>query len=356
MNYATRIGVAITLALAAFASAQTIAPQYATNYTLQSLGSAPGVPTPYGGITISPDDPNVLLIGGAANTPAGAVYAIGVTRNICGNITGFVGSASLVCTAPQIDGGLAFAPNGVLLTTRYSDNAINMIKPGSTAPDKVVSLTPLGVASSTGSLGFVPDGLPGAGRFKIVSYNASRMYNAVLTPDASGTFDISNVTETAVLQGGPEGIAYVPPGSPIFSAPAMLVAEYSNGAITAWDVDQNGDAIANSRRPFITGLFGAEGAFLDTTSGDFIFATFGGGNQIIVVQGFAEIVRCDSVDFNGNEIFPEDQDIIDFFDVLAGAPCPTGTCNDVDFNNNCVFPEDQDIIDFLNTLAGATCP
>jgi hypothetical protein len=65
---------------------------------------------------------------------------------------------------------------------------------------------------------------------------------------------------------------------------------------------------------------------------------------------------CDSVDFNGNTIFPEDQDIIDFFNVLAGAPCPTGTCNDVDFNNNTIFPEDQDIIDFLNTLAGATCP
>jgi hypothetical protein len=67
-------------------------------------------------------------------------------------------------------------------------------------------------------------------------------------------------------------------------------------------------------------------------------------------------VVCDSVDFNGNGVFPEDQDIIDFFDVLAGAPCPTGTCNDVDFNNNQVFPEDQDIIDFLNTLAGADCP
>jgi hypothetical protein len=64
---------------------------------------------------------------------------------------------------------------------------------------------------------------------------------------------------------------------------------------------------------------------------------------------------CDSVDFNGNGIFPEDQDIIDFFNVLAGAPCPTGTCNDVDFNNNDIFPEDQDIIDFLNVLAGAEC-
>jgi hypothetical protein len=32
-----------------------------------------------------------------------------------------------------------------------------------------------------------------------------------------------------------------------------------------------------------------------------------------------------------------------------------GTCSDIDFNNNGVFPEDQDVIDFFNVLAGATC-
>ncbi|HLP84992.1 MAG TPA: hypothetical protein VK157_11640 [Phycisphaerales bacterium] len=63
---------------------------------------------------------------------------------------------------------------------------------------------------------------------------------------------------------------------------------------------------------------------------------------------------CDAVDFNQNGVFPEDQDVIDFFDVLAGGTCPT--CNDIDFNNNGVFPEDQDVIDFFNVLAGGTCP
>ncbi len=63
---------------------------------------------------------------------------------------------------------------------------------------------------------------------------------------------------------------------------------------------------------------------------------------------------CDDIDFNNNDVFPEDQDVIDFFDVLAGADCPA--CNDIDFNNNDVFPEDQDIIDFFNVLAGGECP
>jgi hypothetical protein len=62
---------------------------------------------------------------------------------------------------------------------------------------------------------------------------------------------------------------------------------------------------------------------------------------------------CDSIDFNQNEVFPEDQDVIDFFTVLAGGECPA--CNDIDFNNNGVFPEDQDVIDFFAVLAGGTC-
>jgi hypothetical protein len=66
-------------------------------------------------------------------------------------------------------------------------------------------------------------------------------------------------------------------------------------------------------------------------------------------------VACDNIDFNQNEVFPEDQDVIDFFNVLAGAECPTGVCNDIDFNNNGVFPEDQDVIDFFTVLAGGEC-
>jgi hypothetical protein len=87
----------------------------------------------------------------------------------------------------------------------------------------------------------------------------------------------------------------------------------------------------------------------------------GGGRRLVNGQwidaGFivsnVTIPRCDGIDFNRNGVFPEDQDVIDFFNVLAGAPCPT--CNDIDFNNNTVFPEDQDVIDFFNVLAGGAC-
>ncbi|HLP85408.1 MAG TPA: hypothetical protein VK157_13750 [Phycisphaerales bacterium] len=62
---------------------------------------------------------------------------------------------------------------------------------------------------------------------------------------------------------------------------------------------------------------------------------------------------CDSIDFNGNGVYPEDQDVIDFLSVLAGATCEA--CGDIDFNNNNVYPEDQDVIDFFNVLAGGMC-
>ncbi|GDY00103.1 hypothetical protein LBMAG48_25060 [Phycisphaerae bacterium] len=348
----------VTLAALAMSTtaglAQVVAPQYVNNYAIFNLGPVPGVPGSYGGVAMSNTDPDLMLIGGNANASTGGVYSIRVRRNQCGNITGFIGTAQLVSTAPQIDGGLFVTTDNVILTTRYNDNGINMIKPGSTAPDKVVSLTPLGVASSTGSLTIVPQGLPGAGRLKIASYNASTFYDATISPDGLGTYNVSNVTLTANIQGGPEGIAYVPSGSPLFPNPALLIAEYGGGLISAWDINANGDPVPGTRRSFITGLSGAEGAFLDITSGDFLFSTFGGGGRVIVVQGFAERVTCDSIDFNQNTVFPEDQDVIDFFRVLAGDECPT--CADIDFNNNCVFPEDQDVIDFFNVLAGGTCP
>ncbi len=64
---------------------------------------------------------------------------------------------------------------------------------------------------------------------------------------------------------------------------------------------------------------------------------------------------CGPIDFNGNSVFPEDADVIDFFNVLAGAPCPTGNCYSIDFNGNNVFPEDADIIAFFRVLAGGSC-
>ena len=175
--------------VSALCSAQTIDPFYAGSYSATNLGTVAGVPGSYGGLTFKLGDPNTILIGGAANGINGAIYSVPVTRDAVTNqVTGF-GTPTLFSTAPNIDGGLDYAPNGVLFYTGYPINSIGQIKPGSTIPDKVTSASP--VASSVGTLRFVPAGFPGAGRLKLLSYTAGTWHDASFTPDGIGTYDIT---------------------------------------------------------------------------------------------------------------------------------------------------------------------
>lgn len=65
---------------------------------------------------------------------------------------------------------------------------------------------------------------------------------------------------------------------------------------------------------------------------------------------------CTDIDFNNNGVYPEDQDLIDYFRELGGAgDCPFPACDTIDFNRDQVFPDDRDLIDFLTVLAGGTC-
>jgi hypothetical protein len=123
-----------------------------------------------------------------------------------------------------------------------------------------------------------------------------------------------------------------------FFAPILKGAAVTVGGM----VDRTGQPVTpQAARP-------AGGAFL--TAG-------GQASRYFGVWGLPPACRCDPIDFNGNGVFPEDQDIIDFLLVLAGGPCSPGNiCNDIDFNNNTVYPEDQDVIDFFTVLAGGQCP
>ncbi|MDQ6860347.1 MAG: putative Ig domain-containing protein [Verrucomicrobiota bacterium] len=268
------------------AVAQTIAPAFANDYSLVDLGSAQGVPTNYGGLTLKSGDPNTLLLGGAANGASGAIYAIGVTRDANNHIIGFSGNASLFSTAPNIDGGLAYGPGGVLFYTGYPSNELGQIKPGSSTPDKVFSLSPLGVASSVGTVQFVAPGFPDAGAIRIASYNQGGFYSGTLTADGMGTFNLSGVAERTNTAAGPEGIVYVPAGAPVFSGPSMLISEYSANRVSAYSLDANGIPVPASRQDFITGLNGALGAYTDPITKDFLFSTYGGGNHVVAVRGF----------------------------------------------------------------------
>jgi hypothetical protein len=273
---------------AASAQAPVLAPPFDDAYSAVDIGAPTGVPAPFGGLTLKAGTNDRLLIGGEANAATGALYEIGLVRDGSGHITGFSGSATRFADAAYNDGGVTYGPGGVLFLARWPSNEIGQTIPGSAITNKIVDLAALGVTSSPGSVTFVPPGQPGAGSLKLAGYGDGRWYDAAVSPDGAGTYDIVNVQAIPdVTLTGPEGFVYVAAGSPRFNTPSILVSEYSAGQVSAYEVDANGDPRVATRRAFVTGLSGAEGAFVDPVTGDFVFSTFGGGDRVIVVRGFA---------------------------------------------------------------------
>lgn len=282
---------------ASAAQAQTIGTDFTGSYSTFDVGSVTGLPTPYGGLTFLNN--NTLLIGGAANTAAGLIYSVGVTRDGSNHITGYSGPATQFGNSigAYNDGGVVFGPGGVLFTSQWPVNKLGQTRPGSLTEDKIIDLGTLGVVAHA-ALNFVPGGFSGAGKVKLVSWSGGEWYSATLSPDGAGTYDLMGLAQVdlngadsgmGVLPGGPEGFTYVSAGNPGFTLNSMLVSDYSAGSVSAYTVDANGDPILSSRRSFVSGLSGAEGAVIDPLTGDFLFSTFGGGNHLLRVSGFTQI-------------------------------------------------------------------
>lgn len=292
------VAAASSLLLMVSANAQTLGVDFAASYSVANLGSVPGLPSNYGGLAFL--DSNTLLIGGAANTASGSLYTIDVVRNSSNHVTGFTGTAARFggaggAVGEYNDGGVTFGPGGVLFTARWPINGLGQTKPGSFNEDKIIDLAPLGVASSLAAIGFVPAGFNGAGQFKMVSWSGGQWYGAGIAPDGSGTYDLVGVTAVDLdpdnvgvqnVPGGPEGFVYIAGGNAGFADDGMLISEYSAGTVGAYELDANGNPLVATRRTFLSGLTGAEGAVIDPVTGDFLFSTFGGGSRIAVVSGF----------------------------------------------------------------------
>jgi hypothetical protein len=283
--------VVLAALYAAPANAQVpvLSPPFTSDYAVSDIGAPAGVPPRFGGLTLKAGTTDKLLLGGTANEAGGALYEVTVARDPQGHISGFVGTATRYADAAYNDGGVVYGPGNVLFLARWPSNELGQTKPGSTITNKVTPLAPLGIESSLVALRFVPPGSPGSGRLKLVSYGGGAWYDASVTPDGSGTYNLVGVKEVTAsrLSGGAVGFVYVNRGSAQFSRPSLLVSEYSADQVGAYAVDANGDPIVSTRRTFITGLDGADGAFIDPVTGDFLFSTFGATNRVIVVRGFA---------------------------------------------------------------------
>lgn len=277
----------LLLLLPHLALAQTIQPPFNSTYTAVPLGRINGLPERYGGLVFKRGDPNTILIGGQANSTAGRFFEVPLVRNpVSRKITGF-GTPVATGFGGNNDGGVAYHPSGVLFYSRYSLNEIGMVAVGSNTQSRAVSLTPFGVSASPGALTFVPPDLNGGGRLKVMSYGSGNFYDVAIQTDGNGTFNVTGATLRATLQGGPEGMIYLPQGSPVFGASqTLLVTEYNGNAIVGYSIDAEGNPILSSRRVFLSGLTGGEGAAIDPVTGDFLFSTFGTPNQLIRVEGF----------------------------------------------------------------------
>ncbi|HEX8875703.1 MAG TPA: hypothetical protein VF777_03080 [Phycisphaerales bacterium] len=340
MHVLIRCGL-IAAFVASAAHAQSISPEFGECYNIRNVGSIPGVPGSYGGLCFKYDDPDLLLIGGAANQPTAAVYAIRVTRDSEGIINGFVGTATKFADAPNIDGGLTYGPGNVLFFTRYSTHAIGQIKPGQTTPSKDTPLASI-FGGSTGSLQFVPDGYPGAGRLKVLSYNSRLWADINYVADGNGTYDILGPANSIISINpiAPEGIVFVQPGNPGFTKHSVLISDYSGGRIEVFDLDANGDPVLASKRTLITGFGGPEGGTRDPRTGHFMFSTFT-GNRLIVVTGFntncaANLVPDCGVDDLDFQVFAPAYNILDCADPAMPEGCPAdlnedGFVDDLDF-------------------------
>lgn len=273
-----------------------LAAPYAGLYTVYDLGPVPGVPNPLGGATVHISDDGKLLIGGNSENGGGAIYEIGVTRNACGHITGWNGTATMHAATPYVDANLVYVSSTLMLYTQWPMAILSQLPVGATAPARDTDLRTVGLPtgdSGPGGLGVVPPGLAGAGGLRMVTWPGGYWTHVETAPD-NGLLSITGVMQTATVPNNPGGFAYVPAGSPGFVQQAIIVAEWvatdpSQDRVAVYDVDAQGDPIVATRREFMSRFPRPWGAYFEPVTGDYIFLSWGatGSDRVYLVQGFA---------------------------------------------------------------------
>jgi hypothetical protein len=312
-----------------------------------------------------------IFVGGPGGAGFAPLLQGGVTSP-----TGLAGGASLLLTDVEpaygfAENGSAYVSRGIVLRAAPNvvvvRNGAVVLEAGQPLPGASLPAAPnrtISTISTTGGVGPNGDwwntGATVAGPSYLVA-NGQTIY----TGDAdfpggdpgervsslvSGNFTSAGDFSFTVTTGLARTLSIVIPaggGAPIRAFVTPLPVDFNNNG------DPNDDVV------FANVIFST--ALGDDGTLYMIVRTALGGDIIgWLPVNLAGTPSCDDIDFNNNGVFPEDQDVVDFFEVLAGgtpATCdPVAGCNDIDFNNNGVFPEDQDVVDFFNVLAGGTCP
>ncbi|MSP26317.1 MAG: hypothetical protein EXR75_14405 [Myxococcales bacterium] len=262
-----------------------LAPEFVDTYFAYDLGTPPGMPSGHlGGCVILHNDMNKLLLVGASELESAGLYVIGVVRDACGHIDGWKGTAEKVASVPFMDASLVYAKNDTLLYSMWPVAKIGQLLPGASSP---ASETDLGVTDSPGGLGFVPSFLPAAaGQLRALGHPYGSFYNVAAKLNGD-LFDITGVTVITSLMGGPGGFAYVPPGSPLFPKPSIIIAEWSDKKVAAYEVNATGDPKLETRSDFFSFFASPWGAYFEPVTGDYIFVGWHSSpDKLFIVRGF----------------------------------------------------------------------
>jgi hypothetical protein len=156
----------------------------------------------------------------------------------------------------------------------------------------------------------------------------------------------------------PEAAAVCPGGGAVFS---MSVADAS-GVEFRWRRNREllndgphagGGTIAGAATPTLT-LTGV--AAVDAGGYDCIATTQCGTAYTVAAALTVQSACCDSIDFNGDGLFPDNQDLVDFVTVFGGGACSNDpNCADIDFNNDGLFPDNEDIFALFRVFGGGEC-
>ncbi|HYF15641.1 MAG TPA: hypothetical protein VD971_11280 [Phycisphaerales bacterium] len=184
-----------------------------------------------------------------------------------------------------------------------------------------------------------------------------------LAPDATAVGSANTIAECFGPDGEPLGYVTIPypgfimvdgncpPGStPVYQQHGSLL--FFIGCNTSFDLVVPGG-------PTIPGVhsiaFSPENAALSRTATRCEMTCVDGVEVAGVDFSSDPISACDSIDFNGDTLFPDNQDLEDFLSVFGGGVCSTGTCGDIDFNNDGLFPDNEDLEDYLIVFGGGAC-
>lgn len=273
LSHAARLSLVTAAACLIPCGAQTVAPFYATEYSLRDLGAVPGLLLSAGALVFKNDNPDRLVA-----RFDDKFMTVTVQRNAEKRITGF-SAPTVLSDAEGYISSLAYGPNGVLFFSNASRAAIGEVRPGDTGISRYVDGNTLifndAALGNIDGLAFVPAGFAGAGRLKILSNHS--WYDTSVSPDGNGTYDIENPVSIVSLPSVLEAAVYVPAGQAKFANASILATDSSGARVVSFEVNTSGDPIAATAKDVVTGFTQAMGLARDPVTGDFLMTSFGGG-------------------------------------------------------------------------------